>query len=178
MSEDQGVMVRTDVAADGTYVVNIEFGPDHALPVDPQRAYRYAATVMAAAARAEYDAAVIAQLTHKLELPREEAAKVVAEMRDDRPPLDTDATAPLALEPGVSAFTGSGFLAVVIAGKHVGQWTPGDARHHAQGVLEAVEVADLDATYHRYLAGSIGIDSDRARAVIDDLASWREEEPS
>lgn len=167
------VWVQSDIAADGTYVVSLVFSSERAVTLSPDEARRHAETVLAAAHRAEHDAAVLTQLHGKLKIPLEDAGKTVGELRGDRPPLDPDALTPLGLEPCVAAADKRPFLAVSVDGKKVGQWETADARAHALALLEVVEAVNLDAAYHRYLVGTIGIESDRARVVVDDLGNWR-----
>ncbi len=126
-----------------------------------------------AAHRAAYDAAVLEQLHTKLGIAADDAARLVMDMRADRPAQDLSATKPLKLVPGVSAFTRAPFLRIEMNGKAVGQWSVEDARQHALGVLEAVVVADLDANYYRALIGQVHLDEGRSRQVVADIANHR-----
>ena len=174
---DREVWIKTDPTPDGTgYVVTLEVGQDTARILTPDEAMAHAAGVLAAAHRAEYDAAVLAQLT-KLGIERESVAMLIRQLRDDRPPLDPAATHPLTLEPCVNA-AGKPFITVASPGREQGQWTTEDARSHAIAVLECVAVADLDAAYLRALTGLIGIDRSRARRVVEDLVNHRATAPS
>lgn len=168
------VWVKTEPAVDGsTYVVTVEATNDVAVTLDPERATRYAWGVLDAAHRAAYDAAVLKQMTRKLKLDLSAAGQLVTDLRNDRPDLDHGATAPLILEPGVTK-TLKPFLKVSLSnGNVLGQWSFEDARQHALHVLESVKVADLDGAYHRALVGQVGIDSERARNVVDDVGSYR-----
>ena len=68
--EPDAVWVLSDVAADGTYVVTVQAGPDDAWVLDrPAAAAAYADAVLTAVAYAEYDAAVLAQLTSGMQKP-------------------------------------------------------------------------------------------------------------
>lgn len=176
------VWVRTDPTPDGVYRVTIEADEDTARILTPDEAYAYAAGVLAAAARAEYDAAIVAQLTALLTdkhtsaaQARHNAAATMLEIRQQRPPLDTSATTPITLTPGVSHKTGEPFLAIDVHGETVGQWTIPDARSHALHVLESIEVADLDAGYRRALRSLIGLTDGVAQNVIGDVARFRPE---
>jgi len=169
---DDCVWIRTVPDLDGTYRCVVEIDSDTSHPITRDTASVYAGAVLQAAARAEQDAAVIRQIT-KVTASPERAVEVVRLLRGDRPPIDWPS--PLRLEPGVSSRTGEGFLLVRIGdGDPVGQWTPAAAREHATGVMESVEVADLDGAYLRALR-TIGIDETRARNVVDDLAGHRSE---
>lgn len=176
MDVSDSVWIKTEPTLDGSaYVVTLEATDDVAVALDPDRALRYARGVLDAAHRAAYDAAVLRQMKSKLKLDLETASQLVADLRKDRPSLDPDATEPLVLEPGVSAFTGEPFLTVGLRGKQdkLGQWSFGDAREHALHVLESLAVAELDSGYFRALVGQVGIEAPRARNVVDDLANHR-----
>ncbi len=172
---DSCVWIRTTPDLDGIYWVVLEIDDDTSHPLPVASAMVHARAVLAAVARAEYDAAVVRQMTKvgkAGDKDHRHAATLVGMMRNDRPPIEWPS--PLALEPGVSAFTGDPFLHVMIRGRIVGQWTIPDARDHAIGVLEAVEAAYLDGGYLRALR-TAGIDDPQARAVVDNLATHRPE---
>lgn len=171
MTDIDSVWVISDVAPDGTYVVGIQAGADTARMLNRDEAITYATTVMAAAARAEHDAAVIAQLG-TLGIGIQDAAELVADLRADRPPLDPAATAPFGFEPIVAAKREPAIL-LSLNGERVGQWTTSDAKGHAAHVLEVVAGVDLDAAYRRLLVGVVGLDDRTARAVVGDLGRHR-----
>lgn len=164
------IWVQSDLMLDGTYATVVHYSDDVTRVLDRETAFRYAAAVRTAAARAEHDAAVAAQMTG-MGVDVHAVAHVVAGLRQDRPPLDEEVLAPLRLEPGVSASRRVGFLGVFVGERQVGQWDPADARAHAGDVLHVLAGVDLDAAYHRYLVGVIGVDADRARDTITDLAA-------
>jgi hypothetical protein len=94
------IWVQSDLAPDGsTYVTSIHYDADQSRILTPETAYAYVAEVFRAAVMAEHDAAVIRQL-RAMNITLKEAAGIVAELREDRPPLDDAATAPLRLVPG------------------------------------------------------------------------------
>jgi uncharacterized protein (DUF1778 family) len=66
------------------------------------------------------------------------------------------------------------FLALLVNGTQIGQWTVRQARTHALAVLEASECVDLDSAYRRYLVGVLDIEHGRAINVVDDLESYRD----
>lgn len=167
-----GIIVRSDVAPDGTYVVAIEAGPDDAWVLDRPHVHAHGIAVVEAAARAEYDAAVLDQLIG-LGIEQDAAGQMVSDMRAERPPLDTAATAPLELVPGVARRDGRGFLALMLHGKQIGQWEPADARSHAMACFEVTAAVDLDAIYRKTLVGIVGLDDPTARAVVGELAEHR-----
>lgn len=171
MSDAQAIWVQSDVLPDGTYVTAIHYDDDQSRILDRAAGLAYVAEVFTAAVHAEHDAAVVRQLTG-LGLDLESAARAIAELRADRPPLADAVTAPLRLVPGVSAKTGNGFLHIHLGEVRVGQWDPDDARDHATNVLSVLAAADLDAAYCRYLVGTVGIGLPRAQAVVGDLGNY------
>lgn len=169
------VWIKTEPTIDGsTYVVTIEASEDRSVILTPDRALRYASTILNHVARAEYDAAVARQLGNLIE-DRKMLGQMVTDLRQDRPPISDDATTPLSFEGGVSAFTGKAFLHIAIDGKKIGQWDIPDAKAHALAVLEAVSAADLDSGYYRVLRSMVGLDENTARRVIGDLGKWRDD---
>jgi len=169
---ERKIWIRTAPDLDGAYRVSVEFDEDSAFPMSEETAAQYAHYVLAAAAAAEHDAAIVAQLS-ELTGDMKAAAQIVVDLRADRPAMT--AVSPLSLEPGVSALTGEPFLKVSVAGEPAGQWTTGDAREHAIAAMEAVHVADLDGAYLRVLRGAVQLDEQRARGVVGDLINWRKE---
>jgi hypothetical protein len=165
-----GVWIRTTPDTFGTYRCVVELDDDTSHPITRDTAPAYARAILQAVSAAEYDAAVIRQMTQGSGLGRESAVCLVRALRGERPPIAWPS--PLRLEPGVSAAAGEPFLAVWIHGVAVGQWTVGQAREHAAGVMEAVEVADLDGGYLRALR-AVDVDMANARAVVGDLGNHR-----
>jgi len=170
---ESAVWIKTEPSVDGsTYMVTVEIDNDRAIALTPDSAPRYAMTILEAIARAEYDAAVYQQL-HTLVPDQLAVAQIIRDLRKDRPDIDTSATKPLEIEPGVNS-KGKPFLDVLIDGKKVGHWTMQAAREHVLAALEVTAVADLDAGYYRALIGLVGLDEARARNVVDDLQHHRE----
>lgn len=171
--EPGSIWVRSDVLPGGGYGIVIDFDADHSTRLDEASAVRYALAVLDAVQAAEYDAAIIRQLHGKLGLDQQVAAEFVAkEARPTRRALRPTGT-PLALTPGVSHRDGRGFLSVTVAEKPVGQWELTDAREHARHILEAVVAVDYDDAYYAALTGPLGLDADRARAVVADIGEHR-----
>lgn len=164
------IWVKSDLLPDGTYVTAIHYSGDRSRILDRKTGLAYVSAIFAAAVQAEHDAAIIRQhIASGLSL--KVAARTIADLRADRPPIDDAATAPLRLTPGVAARTKDAFLAIHVDGQQVGQWDPDDARNHATNVLQVLAAADLDAAYRRYLIGSIGLDVARAENIVTDLAT-------
>lgn len=161
------IWIRTSPSIDGsTYVVTIEFDEDRAIVLDRDLATRYATTMLAAVQRADFDAAVFAQMIQRVDL--QSTAQLIQELRKDRPPLDDAATKPLRVDPGVNP-KGKPFLALFLDDEQVGQWDLKDARDHATAVMEAIEAADLDAAYYRALVGIIQVEEPLARTILSRL---------
>lgn len=166
------VWIKSEPDDTGTYHLYLELGPDDVVPLGVTEAYGWAREVLSAVAAAEYDAAVMRQI-RSLGLPQQGAAEMVQLMRADRAEHVPVSMIPgLALVPGVSAFTGLAFVRLDRHGRPVGQWEMDDARQHALGVIEALEVTALDSAYLRAL-GHIGIDRGRALQVVTDLVNHR-----
>lgn len=169
MSEDQ-VVVRTEPTLDGDgYIVTVEFSDDETLALDQEAAYAYAAYVLAACVRAQYDAGVMRQMK-ALGVPKDAATQMVSDLRKGRPSLDH--RWPITLEPIVSIYDGHPRLNVHYGRTLRGQWEISPAQDHALGVLEALEAADLDTAYHHALVSKVGIETERARAVVQDVGSY------
>jgi hypothetical protein len=168
--------VQSDVAPDGTYVLGLHYGDDHAWVLTRDEAIQHAVAILTQAERAEYDAAVLGLLHGKLGLPLEDAAMFVAnDIRPDRPPVEEPG--PVKLTPGVSQRNLHGFLTLHLDGNPIGQWEIADARQHAMYVLQGIAAVDNDAALYRLLIGAIGLDEGRARAVVEDIANYRREVP-
>jgi hypothetical protein len=168
--QPDAIWVISDVTPGGTYVVTVQAGPDHAATLTRDDALAYAVTVFEAATRAEYDAGVVAQLT-ATGMSIVLAGSVVTDLRADRPPL-VDAGHPLTYEPIVTAIKREPALLVCRDGERIAQWTPADARSHAGNVLSVLAAVDLDAAYRRLLVGAIGLDDERARALVGQLGQY------
>lgn len=173
MSDIDAIWVISDVTPFGTYVVTVQVGDDMAVTLDRSRAMRYALTVVDATTRAEYDAAVFAQMSALGIADERTAAEPLIQLRTDRPPLDDDATAPLRFEPVVTSRKKRPVVHVHLGGKVISEWSPDDARGHAMHVLEVTCGVDLDSAYRRLLVGWVGLDDDKARTAVGDIANYR-----
>lgn len=179
MSDDT-VWLRSSPDIDGTYRLTLEVDQDSAYTLDSATAAAWADYVLATLARADYDAAVIRQLTEVCSADPEAkqiAVQMVGDLRKDRPEL-TSPLPELVITAGVSVFSGDGFLTIRHRGKSLGQWELDDARGHAAGVIEIRHGVELDSAYLRGLIGVIGLDEGRARAVVGDLGKWRRRDAS
>lgn len=171
------VWVRSGVAAGGAYVVEFDAGPDVAWSLPPDAAVRYTLAVMRVANTADHETAVVRLTTGRLGLAHDLAVQALTDMRADRPPYDDEATAPLLFRPSTRLRGDGGmYPAVIVAapGLPDGMWPVRDARRHALAVLDVLATADLDAGLFRWLTAMVGLEPDPARAVVDDLRSYRE----
>jgi hypothetical protein len=165
------IWVISDVALDGTYITTVHADDDTAITLDRDQAVAYAMAVMSAVTRAQYDAAVIAQMAH-IGLPLPAAAQAVRGLRADRPPIDDKATAPLRFEPIVKSKSRQPVIHVHLGDRILTEWTPAETQGHAMYVLQVAAGVDLDAAYRRYLVGPVGMDDPTARAVVGDLGKY------
>ncbi len=161
---------------DGSYQVVVLVSPADRPPVElclsPGMARRYAEAVIAAATRAAYEAAVLAQLVDR-GVEVKAAARVVVGMRETAPPLDHEATAPLAFTPIVAHGSLSPMVDLQLHGEDLGTLDLASARSHGYHLLDVVIGAELDAEYCRYLIGHIGVDEVVATNQLADLGCYR-----
>jgi hypothetical protein len=166
------IYALSDVTADGSYVPTLQITDDRAVTFDDHRqAVEYAMFVMTAAELADYDAAVFRQAT-SMGMDRPVAAHMVAELRNRRPPIPDEATAPLRFV-SIVTLKGKPAVQIFLDGEPFGQWSPGSARRHAQQVLRAVLAAELDGVFYRYAVDVLGVDEPSSRALVTDLARHR-----
>jgi len=161
-----------DVAT-GQYQPALRFR-DQVVRLTGKLAQGWARDVLDAAHSAAYDAAVFRQIREGLDMGREHAAAVVSELRADRPSRRTLEALPVALIPGVSAFTGQPFLILEWKGEQLGQWTVADARGHALHLQEALVVAEMDTAYYRLLRKRFDADEALASTMVHDLVRFRD----
>jgi hypothetical protein len=170
--ERDSIWVSSDVAADEhSYVLTVHFSDDLSHPLTDGGGIAYAATLLRACAAAEYDAAVFTQLTTKLGLDASDAAQILAGLRKARA-RETWTAGPLEITPGVSVFDRTPFVRCSAGGRSW-QWDPADCKQHALHVLEGASAVEDDAIYRGILTETIGIDPQRALAVVEDIAHFR-----
>lgn len=170
--ERDAFWIRTEPTVDGNaYIVTLSISEDHAVTLTPARANQYAGALLGAVAEAEYDAAIVQQMTDKLSLDMATTAQLIRDMRAER---TQKLAAGLTFEPGVSQRKQHPFVMIVRDGQPIGQLDAPAARRHALHVLEAVPVADLDAAYLKVLRGIVGTPEGTARQVIADIDNYRQ----
>lgn len=172
--EADAVWVESDRTHNDRYVATVHPTPDVSIPLDHVKATAYAMTVVIrVVAYAEYDAATVRQFQALPGGDLENAAALVAMLRERRKAVDAAATAPLVFTGGVSARTGEPFVHVGLSGKALTQWTPDEARGHALYVLDCAVVAGLDQSYLAFLVDEVKLDRETALVAVDDLAQHR-----
>jgi hypothetical protein len=167
-------LINTEPSLDGkTYVVTLSLSDDFALTLTPPRAMAYSNGLLAAVADAEYDHAILRQVTEKLGLDERTAMELVADVRKDRPAREA---AGLRFVSGVSQRLREPFVQVqgVVSDRPYGQLDAAAARRHALHVIEAVPAADLDAGYYRTLRSLVGVDEGVARQCVEDIGAHRQ----
>lgn len=172
--DSTSIWVTSDLAADQeNYIATVHFTDDisHAFPT-PESAVEYARAFLQAWGAAEYDAAVLAQLTQKLGMDREQAGRLLMHLRGRRRNPVSYAVGPITADPGVSAFTGKPFIKCTV-GKLQWQWAGADVHQHTRHVLSVSSVIEFDTTYREFLV-EMDIEPERALAVVEDIASFRE----
>ena len=178
VAEGEGLWVRSEVMPDGTYGVGITVEADHAFALNRDQAIAYAVACIARATEADHDTAVMRLLVNHLGMPAKLAAEfITGDLRPDRPdehkatePLQFSVAIGRARHPRPDAGSYVPLLMMQHDGEDVGQLAPADLREHATAVLSALAAADLDANLHRCLVSTLGLDDDRARAVVGSLA--------
>jgi hypothetical protein len=166
------IWVSSEMTGDGEYAVTVTFSPDQVVSLPTDKALDYARAVIELAQRAEYDAAILAQLTDKGGLPVRTAAEYIADsIRPFREPISTGTQ--LSLLPGVSSGTMRPFLGIELDGNLIGEWTVADALDHGYAVLDTISVTGLDNGYYRSLVERLGVDESRARAIVTSIADFR-----
>ncbi len=176
---DGAVGVASEPTEDGAYVVTVHFGGDRSRVLGKGEAHAYAQEIIRAAAQADYDAAMINQL-RDLGFDTASAVEAYTTIAATRRPLNTEATAPLRLTPGVSATAGVGFMDVHFGQRFIGQWMPAEARSHATNVLDILAATELDEAYRRHLTDDVGISAARATEIVERLGAddGQPEEPT
>ncbi len=179
---DQILVTTAPLPNSSRYAVEVQIGEDIAVHLPQGKVQDYARRAIQVAAWADYDAAVVKQMRdiaiadHTQQEVTEIVSAAVVYLRKQRANSGTVrllANPRFALTPGVSAFTGKGFITLYLDGQTIGQWDPDDVRSHAMGVLDAGLVADLDGTYKAWLLKEIKLDEATAGRVVGTLKEFR-----
>lgn len=168
------IWVTSELAPDETaYVATIHLTEDRSYPLSNQAAVEYAMELLRAWGAADYDAAVMAQLTQKLEMPDEVAVRLLQRLRDRRPGPAVLKAGPVMLTPGVSVFNRKPFLRCEVDDLKW-QWDAGEIYQHVRHVLEAVSAAEYDGVYRAFLVDELNLEPDRALNVVEDISTFRD----
>jgi hypothetical protein len=118
---------------------------------------------------------VFAQLKNVLKGDLRSVGYMIDQLREDRPPVPADATAPMVLGSIVSRQDHKPRLTIDDNRGRIATLEAGDAEQHAMHVLELSVTVDLDAAYARLLRSSIGLEDREARGMVGLLSRWRVE---
>lgn len=179
MADDNGslfISITSSPDSNGEYQLIIEFGDTgEIVPLDTDLARAWTDEVVSAICRAEYDVAVVRQMAEILgDTEREVGTAFIAEMRSQRGDFQHQPMFKgLRMIPGVAFDTGEPFIAIARDDEILGQWTVQDARAHALGLLEALEIARLDSAYFAMMQ-RMDVDTDMAAIAINDLGRFRD----
>lgn len=158
---------------DGDFAMHVSVDGRHLLAMDRERCLPYVMTWADAIARAEFDAAALAQFTGFGLDDRTALACVIEDLRPARPPLDCAAVAPLELSPLVSHRTRRGQVAAHLGDEHVMQLDAPAVYDHIAKVAVVAQTIALDTAYHTFITDVMGQPRWRADAMIADLSRWR-----
>lgn len=187
------VLAAIDPMPAAPYITEVQPSDDMSISLPYDQAVAYGMAVLAAAHRANYIAAVLAQARDIMGGRRgragigdsaevDETAKLIMrELLQDLPELDDSATAPLrflpfihhdgrpmvrvSLPPHTQAITGWSFL---------------EALDHAHAVLGQAIVSQLDTAYRTVMSVGFDVGEQRGRATVADLGNyfWHRPDPA
>lgn len=167
--------VTSELTPTGVYVTTVHLGDKVMCVLDRDAALRYAAAFTQAVAYARYDASVFAQLKNVLKGDLRSVGYMIDQLREDRPPVPADATAPMVLGPIVSRQDHKPRLTIDDNRGRIATLDAADAEQHAMHVLELSVTVDLDAAYARLLRSTIGLEDQKAQGMVGLLSRWRVE---
>lgn len=177
-NEESKVWVTTQPTIEGgDFALEVHYHQDHVFALSRAEGIEYAMAWIEAISRADYQAAIMAQMTQVVG-DEDDAAQAVLDFRNQSGHGEIEAPGSgFTLTPGVAKDDDNqpvGFVEC-IALHDAWTWRGDAVRDHASHVLEGVCVAPLDAAYLRTLVHSIDIDEGRARQVIEDLGNYRKD---
>ena len=173
MNESEGLWVCSDIAPDGTYVVTVNLDDDLAFTLDETDTFRYIRYIWDVVARAEHDAAVVAQLKDLVGLELDELAMALKDIRTEHRPLPIASEWPVSFVGMVSHRDLIPRVTIHMKGKPVGQVDTADLIGHAVGVMDALATVDLDAGYYTWLVTECGLPEHSARGAVGALYRYR-----
>lgn len=181
-ADEQAVWCRADRSPLGTgYMLTIEYDDDNVLPLNRDQLLAYVTTLTDAMMRAQYAEGVRRQLLAAVRgesgrvspVDERHAIETVQLLREEWPELPE--FPPFTIRPCAS-IEGRTSVQVWRDDQIIVQLAPHNVSEHVVHALRVYAAADLDASYRRYLIGSIGLDPGRATAVVAELAEHHREE--
>ncbi len=160
------------------YVCTVQVSDDVTIPLPREQAVAYGWTVVQAAHRAHYMAAVFAQMRTIMgggpagETPEEMALFALHHLLEDLPELDETVTAPLLFRPVLRR---DGMPRVRVSLPPHGEeqivtgWGFNETLSHGLNVLSVAAVSDLDSAWRTVVARTFGAGEQRGRAAVMDL---------
>jgi hypothetical protein len=179
MADQRRVWVQSNLSGERPTTVTIKIDAYDVRTCGRAEARAYAQAMLGYAQRAEYIAAMFRQLTEELGVSHPQAREIVQGILMGVPSIPGRLTAPLVIKLAVGthvvrAVPGSpqGVLLIELNGVRLGRWDVRRARDHALQVLDAVEAADLDTAYLRFLS-SMELGRDEAQEMVAGVAAFR-----
>lgn len=186
------VTAEIDPMPASPYITNVQPTDDVAISLPYDKAVAYGMAVLAAAHRAHYLAAVLAQATEIVAGRRgrpgirdakeigETARLVVKELLEDLPELDDTATAPLRFQPFIRTGDGRPMVRVSLPPHTdaITGWTFTEAQNHGHAVLTQAVVSQLDTAYRTVISVRFDAGEQRGRAAVHDLGNYFWEKPT
>lgn len=186
------VIAAIDLMPAAPYITEVQPTDDVAISLPYSRAVEYGMAVLAAAHRAHYLAAVLAQANDILGGRRgptavgdpaeigETALLVVKELIEDLPDLDQQATAPMRFVPFVRRSDGRPMVRVSLPPhtEAIAVWTFAETLDHAYAVLTQSVVSQLDTAYRTVIAVNFDAGEQRGRAAVNDLGNYFWDKPT
>jgi hypothetical protein len=186
------VIAAIDPMPAAPYITEVQPTDDIAISLPYDKAVAYGMTVLAAAHRAHYLAAVLAQITDVMGGRRgrpsvgdasetdETVRLVVKNLMDDLPDLDDQATAPLRFAPFIRRSDGRPMVRVSVPPhtEAITGWTFAETLDHAHAVLAQAVVSQLDTAYRTVISVTFESGEQRGRAAVHDLGNYFWDKPN
>lgn len=185
------VIAAIDPMPASPYITEVQPTDDVAISLPYDKAVAYGMAVLAAAHRAHYLAAVLAQAADIMGGRRgltgvgdtteihESAKLVLKELLDDLPELDDQATMPLRFVPFIRRGEGRPMVRVSLPPHtvEITEWTFAEAQNHAHAVLTQAVVSQLDTAYRTVISVNFGAGEQRGRGAVADLGNYFWDKP-
>lgn len=186
------VIAAIDPMPAAPYITEVQPTDDVAISLPYDKAVSYGMAALAAAHRAHYLAAVLAQAAAIMGGRRgrpgvgdpteidETARLVVKNLMEDLPDLDEQATAPLRFVPFIRRVDGRPMVRVSLPPhtEAITGWTFAQTLDHGHAVLAQAVVSQLDTAYRTVISVSFGAGEQRGRAAVHDLGNYFWDKPT